>query len=144
MPNRRRLLTWMLRTIGLLDLIALVAVFSSRAWIASIHQSLGLGTFPDEPIVGYLARCTSIWYASYGMLLWFVSFDIEKYSRLITCLAVTMFVQGFIVIGIDVAERMPDWWIALEGPCCSGLGASLLLMQWAASNGTESTADEPS
>jgi hypothetical protein len=122
----------MLRAIGLLDLLALIAVFASREWMATIHESVGLGTIPTEPIVGYLARCTSIWYASYGLLLWFISCDVEKYSRLITFLAVTMFVQGFIVVGIDIAEGMPGWWIALEGPCCSGLGASLLALQWTA------------
>lgn len=120
----------MLRTIGCLDLLALIAVFSSREWMAGVHQFLGLGTIPSGPIVGYLARCTSIWYASYGLLLWFVSYDVEKYSLLITGLAATMFVQGFIVVGIDIAEGMPGWWTGLEGPCCTGLGASLLLLQW--------------
>ncbi len=119
----------MLRVIGLIDLMALLAVFSPRLWMAHSHESLGLGTFPDDPITGYLARCTSIWYASYGLLLWFVSCDVQKYSLLITCLAWTMFIQGFIVMGIDVVEGMPGWWIALEGPCCAGLGASLLLLQ---------------
>lgn len=120
----------MLRTIGTLDLIALTAVFSSRNWIASSHEMLGMGLFPDAAIAGYLARCTSIWYASYGLLLWFVSCDTEKYSQLITGLACVMFVQGFAVTGIDTVEGMPGWWIALEGPCCSGLGAGLLLLQW--------------
>jgi hypothetical protein len=119
----------MLRTIGSLDLIALLAVFAPRAWIAQSHESLGLGTFPQEPIAAYLARCTSIWYASYGLLLWFVAYDVQKYSLLITCLASTMLIQGFIVAGIDIAVGMPDWWIALEGPCCSGLGAGLLWLQ---------------
>lgn len=119
----------MLRTIGLFDLLALIAVVSPRKWIAETHSMLGMGGFPIEPIAGYLARCTSIWYASYGMLLWFVSFDAEKYSLLITCLAWTMFVQGFVVAGIDVSEGMPHWWTVLEGPCCSGLGISLLVLQ---------------
>ena len=133
----------MLRAIGLIDLIALLAVISPRSWIALSHDSLGLGTFPDAPITGYLARCTSIWYASYGLLLWFVSFDVQKYSLLITCLAWTMFIQGFIVVGIDLAEGMPGWWIALEGPCCSGLGASLLLLQRSSTRtGFDSAAEE--
>jgi hypothetical protein len=122
----------MLRAIGLLDLLALIAVLLPHSSMSVIHQALGLGAFPEQPIVGYLARCTSIWYASYGLLLWFVSCNVEKYSLLITCLAATMFLQGFIVVGIDVAEGMPDWWIAIEGPCCSSLGAALLLLQWSA------------
>lgn len=129
MPNRRRWLVYLLRTIALLDLLAFVAVFASRASMAGIHQLLGLGTMPDEPIVGYLARSTSMMYASFGLLMWFVSCDIDKYSQLVTGLAAAMFVQGLIVAGIDLAEGMPWWWIALEGPCCSGLGAGLLLLQ---------------
>ena len=127
--HRSRWLVVMLRLIGVLDMIALLAVMAPRDWIAASHQWLGLGDFPEQPIAGYLARCTSIWYASYGLLLWFVSFDIQKYSLLITCLACAMFVQGFIVVGIDLAEGMPFWWITLEGPCCSALGAILLALQ---------------
>jgi len=119
----------MLRAIGLLDLVALIAVFSPLSWIAEIHRSLGMGEFPTDPIAGYLARCTSFWYATYGMLLWFVSYDVQKYSQLITYLAWAMFAQGLIVVGIDLAAGMPGWWTSLEGPCCSGLGASLLLLQ---------------
>ena len=131
MSNRDRWLKWMLRAIGALDFIAICAVVAPRDWIASSHQWLGLGEFPNEPIAGYLARCTSVWYASYGMLLWFISCDVQKYSFLITCLAWTLFAQGLIVIGIDIAEGMPIWWTAFEGPCCSGLGAILLLLNGA-------------
>lgn len=128
MSNRGRVLIGMLRAIGLLDMVAVLAVVSPRAWIGRIHLSLGMGALPAEPIVGYLARCTSIWYVTYGLLLWVISFDIERYAFLITCVAVTMFVQGLIMVGIDLAEGMPWWWVALEGPCCSGLGAMLLIL----------------
>lgn len=129
MITRHRWLISALRLIGLLDMFAVIAVFAPRSWIEASHQLVGMGTFPHEPIAGYLARCTSIWYSTYGLLLWFVSFDVQKYARLISCVAGVMFVQGLIVMGIDYAERMPVWWTALEGPCCSGLGAILLLLQ---------------
>ena len=76
----------MLRATG--SLTSRLFVVSSE-WIAAIHQSLGLGTMPREPIAG-ISRCTSIWYArtgpGYGSLL-----DVEK-SLLITCQVVTMLV----------------------------------------------------
>lgn len=128
-PSRSRWLILLLRCIGTMDAVALIAVLAPREWISHSHQLLGMGEFPAEPIAGYLARCTSIWYASYGVLLWFVSFDISKYSALITFVACAMLIQGLFVIGIDIAEQMPSWWIALEGPCCSGLGAILLYLQ---------------
>ena len=40
-----------------------------------------------------------------------------------------MVVQGLVVVGIYLAEGMPGWWTTLEGPCCVGLGASLLIVQ---------------
>ena len=128
MLNHQRHLVWMLRGIGLLDLLAIMAVVAPRTGIAFSHQLLGLGEFPHEPIAGYLARSISIWYASYGLLLWFVSYDINHYSRLITGLA-WMMIQGVIVSGIDLAEGMPLWWTGLEGPCSLGLGLSLLFLQ---------------
>ena len=129
MSNNRRFLVGLLRAIGLLDMFALLAVIAPRSWIDDSHQLLGMGRFPVEPIAGYLARSTSFWYASYGILLWFVSCDVEKNSQLITCLAWVMVTQGLVVIGIDTAEGMPGWWTTVEGPCCIGLGASLLLVQ---------------
>ena len=129
MLNRQRYLVWMLRGIGLLDLLAIMAVVVPRTGIAFSHQLLGMGEFPLEPIAGYLARSTSIWYASYGLLLWFVSYDLNHYSRLITCLAWMMMVQGVIVTGVDLAEGMPMWWTGLEGPCSLGLGLGVLLLQ---------------
>ena len=127
--NNHRFLLGLLRAIALLDLFALLAVIAPRSWIDVCHQMLGLGRFPIEPIAGYLARSTSFWYASYGMLLWFVSFDVEKNSQLITFLAWSMVAQGFVVVGVDLAEGMPNWWTVLEGPCCIGLGVSVLMAQ---------------
>lgn len=119
----------LLRLLALLDFCALAAVVAPRAWIAASHEWLGLGAFPGEPLVEYLARCTSVWYASYGLLLWFISHDVERYGRLIRFLSCVLIVQGIVIVGIDLAAGMPGWWTAFEGPCCSGLGAVLMVLQ---------------
>jgi hypothetical protein len=129
MSDRNQFLVWMLRVMGGFDLLAFVAAIAPRSWISQSHQMLGMGDFPIEPIAGYLARSTSIWYATYGMFLWFVSFDVEKYSLLITCLAWIMIGQGLMILSVDLAEGMPGWWTALEGPCSSGLGLGVLVLQ---------------
>ena len=129
MRDRSRYLIWMLRLIGMLDLVAIFAVLAPRTWLASINDQLGLGEFPVAPITGYLARCTSFWYVSYGLLLWFVSYDVGKYRALITCLATMLIAQGAIMIGIDLVEGMPIWWTVTEGPCCAGFGIVLLALQ---------------
>ena len=127
MSNRKQIFVGSLRATGALDLLAVVAVIAPRKWIAISHQMLGMGEFPSSPVAGYLARSTSIWYAAFGFLLWFVSFDVERYSQLIQCLAWMMVAQGFLILGIDLAEGMPVWWTVIEGPCSAFLGAGLLL-----------------
>ena len=138
MTQRTRWLVMLLRLLGLLDFCALAAVVAPRAWIVASHEWLGMGKFPVEPIVEYLARCTSVWYASYGLLLWFISCDVERYVRLISFLSCMLVVQGIVIVGIDLGSGMPGWWTAFEGPCCSGLGAILLVMQWRAIRRLES------
>jgi len=133
LAHRSQYLAGTLRAIGLLDMVSFLAVVAPRAWIDFSHQSLGMGDFPSDPITGYLARSTSLWYVAYGLLLWYLASDVKTYSRLITCLAWVMIAQGFVVLGIDLAEGMPLWWTALEGPCCTGLGALILILQrWSA------------
>jgi len=135
--QRTRGLVMMLRLLGLLDFCALAAVVAPRAWIESSHEWLGLGAFPTGPLVEYLARCTSVWYATYGLLLWFISFDVERYARLISFLSCVLVVQGIAIVGIDLAAGMPGWWTTFEGPCCSGLGAILLMLQRKGSGGRD-------
>ena len=46
---------WILRLVGLLSMLAILAVFMPLSWMASVHESLGLGKMPEGPIVEYLA-----------------------------------------------------------------------------------------
>ena len=119
----------MLRTIGTLDLTAIIFVFAPRESIATTHRWLGMGEFPIDPIAGYLARTTSIWFAIYGLLLWYVSTDVQKYAALIRFLSAILVLQGFLVAAIDWTEGLPTWWIGMEGLVCSGMGLSLLVLQ---------------
>ena len=49
-------LTLQLRLAGGILLLAFLAVFLPRGWMAAIHEWLGLGVFPQVPIVDYLTR----------------------------------------------------------------------------------------
>ena len=46
--------------------------------MVAMHADLGLGRLPDAPIVGYLARSTSAFYAIEGGLFWVVSIDLVR------------------------------------------------------------------
>jgi hypothetical protein len=114
MPRRPSALALLLRLIGLAELCALAAVLAPARWLAAVHAWLGLGTMPWTPVVGYLARSDSALYALHGAMLVFISFDVERYQRLIRFLAMCALVYGVILLGIDLVEGLPLWWVLSE------------------------------
>ena len=58
-----RALVWLLRIIGVSSLFAMIFVAAPHSWMRDIHQLAGLGVMPDTPVVWYLARSTSAFYA---------------------------------------------------------------------------------
>jgi hypothetical protein len=127
--SRAKLLRLLLRAFGVFDLLALVAVVMPTAWIAAVHQRLGLGHFPIEPIVLYLARSASAVYALHGATLLYVSFDVRRYDRLIRFLSLAAIFHGALIVAIDVASSMPLWWTILEGPCFAAMGIAVLIVR---------------
>lgn len=107
---------------------AVVAVAAPTDWIAWCHRQIGLGPFPEVPIAGYLARSTSLWFASFGVLLAYIARDPQRHAGVITFVAVAMIVQGAAMIVIDWVTGMPAWWIMAEGPTCLLLGC--LMLRW--------------
>ena len=99
MRNPERLLTWLLRLAGLMMAAAVFAVFMPRAWMAACHERLlGLGPFPAGPMIEYLARARSGFYAIAGVVLIVVSADVRRYGPVIATLAV-----GFIAMACTLA-----------------------------------------
>ncbi|HUQ68532.1 MAG TPA: hypothetical protein VM165_03355 [Planctomycetaceae bacterium] len=111
------LATW-LRAIGVIDLLAVAAVFLPNETLAAIHAHLDLGTWPAAPIAVYLARSASWMYALCGVLLIYLSSDVARYRPLIRFLSACGVATGLVLIGIDWSAGMPWWWTATEGPCC--------------------------
>ena len=64
-----RILVSVLRITGCVSLLAAIFVFVPYSWMNAIHQQLGMGELPSNPVVGYLARSTSAFYALLGGLL---------------------------------------------------------------------------
>ena len=118
-----------LRILGVVDLLALLAVFLPLEWMARTHFRLGLGELPREPIVGYLTRSASALYALHGAMILFISFDTRRYDRLITFLAAAALVHGAVMLGIDLAVGMPAFWTLCEGPAFAATGALVLVIQ---------------
>jgi hypothetical protein len=130
-------LVFTLRVLGVVDLLALLAVFLPLEWMAKTHSGLGLGELPREPIVGYLTRSASALYALHGAMILFISFDPHRYARLISFLAAAALVHGAVMLGIDVIVGMPLAWTLFEGPAFAATGAAVLWIQWKDQGGRE-------
>ncbi len=124
-----RILRVLLRVVGSVSLVAIVAVFMPYSWMDAIHRRLGMGELPPDPIVGYLARSTSAFYAMMGGLLWLVSFDLRRYRAVIGYQSTVLVVFGAVLIGVDAVEDMPAFWTWQEGPFAMAMGVAILLLR---------------
>ena len=114
-----------LRWEGTVSLLALFAVAMPYSTMDAIHRWLGMGPLPAEPIVGYLARSVSAFYALFGALLWLLSFDLRRHRPTLRFLGVATIVLGAILIGIDWVEGLPRFWRLGEGPVVMVVGVAI-------------------
>lgn len=79
-------------------------------------RMVGDGSTPGEPVVGYLARSTSAFYALMGGLLWVLSFDLPRYRSVLIYLGVAFTLFGVLLGVFNWVEGMPRFWSICEGP----------------------------
>ena len=129
-PHAETALLVVLRYIGTVSLLSLVAVFMPYDWMDRIHRLLGLGALPDEPIVGYLARTLSAFYALLGALLWWLSFDLHRHRGTLIFLGMAFIIFGAIAMWVDLTERMPFIWRIAEAPIVIVFGVVIFALSW--------------
>lgn len=120
-----RALTVVLRLMGSSSLSALLFVAAPRDWMSALHADLGLGAMPDSPVVWYLARSTSAFYAILGGLFWAVSFDLGRHRRVLTYLGGALTIFGVVLLVIDYVEGLPKVWTLWEGPFVMAFGTAI-------------------
>lgn len=123
-----RTLKLILRLIGSSSLLALIFVAVPYSWMNSIHSDLGMGQLPDAPIVSYLARSLSAFYALLGGLLWVVSFDLQRHRRVLIYIGTATALFGAILLAVDWVEKMPLFWTAWEGPFIIVFGLAIVVL----------------
>lgn len=126
--TRDRRLRMFLTLVGVADLLAVVVVFLPAAWLGWAHEAVGLGSLPEGRIVGYLARSTSLLYGIHGAMLLVLAGDVRRYRDLIRWYGRVIAVAGLLLVGVDIAESMPVWWIAFEGVAVVGIGVVILTL----------------
>ncbi|MFL5241332.1 MAG: hypothetical protein ACJ8FY_04435 [Gemmataceae bacterium] len=120
---------WALRFLGVIDMLAFLAAIMPRRLMEAANLLSGLGELPPGPLVGYLARSASALYGLHGAMIFFISFDVHRYWRLITFLAAAALVHGLVMLGIDLHEGMPRWWTIFEPPGFAATGGIVLILQ---------------
>lgn len=126
--SAKKLLKYLLALIGVTLMLAIIPVFFPTNVMALIHEWLGLGEFPQRPIALYLARSASLLYAVHGTLLLFVSFQLDRYQKLVVVIGWLHVLIGIVMLGIDLLESMPWYWIAGEGPPIVMGGIAILVL----------------
>ena len=109
-------------------LCALIFVLCPFEWMVAIHGRLGLGQLQYTPLISYLTRTLSAMYASMGVLLLFISFDVRRYLPLIRVLGVLALVGGVGVTVLDAVAGLPLFWTVSEGPLTVVLGVVLVAL----------------
>ena len=122
-----RLLVLMLRFFGATGLLATIFVLIPFSWMDAIHAKLGLGSMPPGPIVQYLARSLSAFYAIVSGVMLVASFDVARYRPILIYLSLAVVMLGCALFFIDLTAGLPLAWIALEGPPTALVG---LLCLW--------------
>ncbi|MBP8304425.1 MAG: hypothetical protein KBE04_09895 [Phycisphaerae bacterium] len=127
MMHKVRFLRWFVRAVGTVALLAAIAVILPYSWMDHVHQWLGMGKLPSDPVVGYLARSTSAFYAILGGLLWVTSSDLRRHRPILQYLGLAMVLLGLTLGVVDWVEGMPLWWRLAEGPTTVVVGLFILL-----------------
>jgi hypothetical protein len=134
-----RRLAWLLIAESIVLLCALPAVVMPSAWMATIHEWLGMGAMPTGPLVEYLTRSLSLVYALTAPVLLALAADVRRYLPLIRVVGWLHLAAAGALFALDVHFGMPLWWVVSEGPVVAGLGAGMLVL----ARGVEETALSP-
>lgn len=94
----------------------------------SLHEWLGLGEIPEQPIFEYLARSTSGMYFAHGVLVLAASTDVRRFLPLIWAISGLNVFLGATLLVTDLLAPMPWYWTIFEGPPIVAMGAILLIL----------------
>lgn len=116
-------LVFLLRLGGTATLLAFFAIFLPTSLMIYVHDLIGIGSFPDQPLTQYLTRSAAALYAMHGGLLWVLSFDVANYRKVIAYVGLSTTLFGAVMIGIDLFAGLPWFWIFMEGPPLMVIGS---------------------
>lgn len=123
-----RRLALLLRLVGGLCLLALIALWVPLSWIDAAHRWLGWGGFPDAPTAAYLARSVSALCGFYGGLLVCLARDVRRYAPLIRYQAAAIMALSACGVVVGRVAGMPWWFVAGDAAGCWAYGLPMLAL----------------
>src|ERR1044072_8921289 len=126
--NRERLLVWLLRLAGAVEVIAFLAVVMPRSGLEISNAWLGLGEMPDGPLLMFMIRQASYTYGVHGLSLWLIATDVERFRPFVIFNGVTFLIAAPVLFVVDFTSGMPWWWAVGDPASCGVFGAALLLL----------------
>jgi len=133
--SRQSLLSWLLRFVGAVEILAFFAVVMPRAWMEASHAWLGLGEMQGGPLLMFMIRQASYVYGMHGVSLLVLASDVRRFRPLVTLNGVSFLLAGPIFFLIDYTSGMPWWWTAFDAAGCAFIGGALLWLDRGASGG---------
>ena len=124
--DRKRLLIWLLRLAGTIEILAFVAVIMPRAWMEGAHAWLGLGQMRVSPLLMFMIRQASYSYGMHGISLWLLAMDVERFRLLILLNGIAYLLASPVFFLIDYTSGVPSWWTLGDTASCLFFGAGVL------------------
>lgn len=128
--NRQRLLVWLLRLAGAVEILAFIAVVMPRSWMEISHAWLGLGEMPDGPLLMFMIRQASYTYGVHGLSLWLIASDVERFRPFVVFNGIAFLIAAPVFFVIDITSGMPLWWAVSDPGSCGLFGAALLALTY--------------
>jgi hypothetical protein len=126
MNAAERRLARILQLLSVPLLCALPCALLPFGWMDWVHHKLGLGTLPNTPIVPYLARSCSLFYAIHGALFLFLSRDVRRFLPVVAFLGWAGLAFGAALVPVDWLAGLPPHWCVAEGPLVVLLSLGIL------------------
>ncbi|NIM01661.1 MAG: hypothetical protein GTN89_12695 [Acidobacteria bacterium] len=120
-----KVLTWLLRVLGFLACLAIIAVVMPTSWMVAGAKYAG-SPFVDNPLNQYLARSLSLLYAMFGVFVLYIARDVRRYRDLVSFMGWLTMVLGIALTAVDFAVGMPASWTWGEGPPTVVFGAVIV------------------
>lgn len=124
--NRQRLLVWLLRLAGTVEIFAFIAVMMPRSWMETSHAWLGMGEMSEGALLMFMIRQASYTYGVHGLSLWLIASDVERFRSFVIFNGVAFLIAAPVFFFIDRTSGMPFWWMVSDPLSCGLLGAALL------------------